>query len=230
MPNFHKVLLQGIEKLGKEEKFALEERDVQKLCIKAEEILITEPSLLRLQVPINIVGDIHGQVHELRNILTQGGSPPDSQYLFMGDYVDRGYYSCETIQLLLCLKVQYPDKVYLLRGNHECRVITKAYGFYEEIIRKYGNSNTYQYYMRVFDSLPLAAVISNTYFCVHAGISQDIKMIDQINLIDRKCEIPEKGSFADLLWSDPEDFEYGWATNSRGAGHLYGEKVTKAVK
>ena len=195
-------------------------------CKTVKERLFTEPNLLVLKAPINIVGDIHGQHHDLLKLFAKGGSPSKTnQYLFLGDYVDRGYYSLETMQLLILYKLKFPDQVHLLRGNHESRMITQAYGFREELIRKYGNPSMWQVFMEVFDLLPLAAIVSNKIFCVHAGLSKDIKMLYQINLIDRNKEVENSGKFSDLLWSDPYEEFAGFRPNQRGAGTLFGIEV-----
>ena len=140
--------------------------------------------------------------------------------------MDRGHNSVETFELLLCLKVRYPDRITLLRGNHECRQITQVYGFYEECVRKYGNANPWKYCTDVFDYLNLAAIIDGRVLCVHGGLSPELRTLDQIRTIERQQEIPHEGSFCDLMWSDPEDIET-WAMSPRGAGYLFGAKVTQ---
>lgn len=121
---------------------------------------------------------------------------------------------------------RYPSKITILRGNHESRQITSVYGFYDEISRKYGNSNPWRYFTEVFDCLGISAVVDGRIFCVHAGLSPEIKMVDQIDLIDRRREIPQDGAFCDLMWSDPEEIET-WGMNARGAGWLFGSRVSK---
>merc|ERR1712100_602553 len=121
--------------------------------------------------------------------------------------------------------VKYPSHITLLRGNHESRQITVVYGCYDEIVKKYGNSNPWSYFIDVFDHLPLGAIVDGEVLCVHGGLSPEIKTIDQMRVIDRKVEIPHEGPFCDLMWSDPEDIET-WAMSPRGAGWLFGSKVT----
>ena len=144
----------------------------------------------------------------------------------MGDYVDRGYNSVETFQLLMLLKIKYPAHITLLRGNHETRQITTVYGFYDENMRKYGNANAWKYSMDVFDHLGIGAVVEGKIFCIHGGLSPDIKTLDQIRLFERRMEVPHEGPFCDLMWSDPTDIET-WQMSMRGAGWLFGGKATQ---
>jgi serine/threonine-protein phosphatase 4 catalytic subunit len=148
-----------------------------------------------------------------------------TSYLFMGDFVDRGFYSVETFLLLLALKVRYPDRVTLIRGNHESRQITQVYGFYDECVRKYGGANVWRYCTEVFDYLSLAALVDGRVLGVHGGLSPTISTLDQIRVLDRKQEVPHDGAMCDLLWSDPEDGLEGWGLSPRGAGYLFGADV-----
>ena len=200
------------------------EYELQSLCGKLIEILCEESNVQPVDVPVIVCGDIHGQFYDLTNIFKIGGKIPDKKYLFLGDYVDRGYNSVETLEYLLCLKLKYPDYITLLRGNHESRQICFSYGFYEEVTRKYGNANPWKFFNQVFDYLPLAAIIEGKIFCVHGGLSPKICYIDQIRLINRVQEIPHEGPFSDLMWSDPDEVD-GWQISSRGAGFLFGDKV-----
>ena len=203
----------------------LPERELRILCEKVKEILIEESNVQPVKAPVTICGDIHGQFHDLLELFNKCGEIPNTRYIFMGDFVDRGFNSVETFQLLLCLKMKYPSHITLLRGNHETRQITTVYGFYDETIRKYGNANPWKYCTEVFDYLGIGAVVEGKVFCIHGGLSPEIKTIDQVRLIDRRMEIPHEGPFCDLMWSDPEDIET-WAMSPRGAGWLFGSKVT----
>ena len=202
----------------------LTEEELKQLCEKAKEIFIEESNVQNVSAPVIICGDIHGQIYDLIELFKKGGEIPNSRYVFMGDYVDRGYNGVEVLELLLALKVKYPEHITLLRGNHESRQICFAYGFYEEITRKYGNANAWEYFTDLFDYLPLAALVEGKIFCVHGGLSPYISTVDQIRLINRKMEIPREGVFCDLMWSDPDDIET-WIISCRGAGWIYGWKV-----
>ncbi|KAL3609067.1 hypothetical protein D5086_000087 [Populus alba] len=136
----------------------LSEQEVRALCEKAKEILMDESNVQPVKSPVTICGDIHGQFHDLAELFRIGGKCPDTNYLFMGDYVDRGYYSVETVTLLVALKVRYPQRITILRGNHESRQITQVYGFYDECLRKYGNANVWKIFTDLFDYFPLTAL------------------------------------------------------------------------
>ena len=204
----------------------LKESEVKELCKKAREIFIEESNVQKGTSPITICGDIHGQFYDLKALFDKGGQCPDTNYLFMGDFVDRGYYSVETFLLLLALKVKHPDRIMLIRGNHESRQITQVYGFYDECLRKYGSANVWRFCTELFDYLPLAAIIDEQIFCVHGGLSPSITSLDEIKAIDRKQEVPHDGAMCDLMWSDPEEIT-GWGLSPRGAGYLFGGDVVE---
>ncbi|KAG9077141.1 Serine/threonine-protein phosphatase 6 catalytic subunit [Ceratobasidium sp. UAMH 11750] len=204
----------------------LPEADITALCNRVRAILIEEGNIQPVNSPVTICGDIHGQFWDLLELLRKGGMVPDTRYIFMGDFVDRGNYSLETVSLLLALKARYPDKVTLLRGNHESRQITQVYGFYEECQQKYGSSSVWKACCTTFDYLNLAAIIDGTVLCVHGGLSPDIRTLDQIRVLTRAQEIPHEGAFCDLMWSDPDEVP-AWAVSPRGAGWLFGGNVTR---
>ena len=206
------------------------EIEVKLLCEKAKELFIEESNVQIIDAPITICGDIHGQFDDLTELFTKGGKCPDTNYLFMGDFVDRGFNSVETFLLLLALKVRYPDRITLIRGNHETRQITQVYGFYDECMRKYGSINVWRYCTEIFDYLPISAIIDGKIFCIHGGLSPTIDTIDEIRNRDRKQEVPHDGAMCDLLWSDPDQDQKGFGISPRGAGYLFGEDVVNTFE
>eukprot|EP01065_Artemidia_motanka_P026792 TRINITY_DN3202_c5_g1_i1.p1 TRINITY_DN3202_c5_g1~~TRINITY_DN3202_c5_g1_i1.p1 ORF type:complete len:306 (+),score=36.65 TRINITY_DN3202_c5_g1_i1:99-1016(+) len=203
----------------------LSEKELQWLCRQVVSILVEESNVQMIPAPVSICGDIHGQFRDLIELFKVGGEVPKTRYIFMGDFVDRGYNSLETLTLLLLLKAKHPDSITLLRGNHESRQITSIYGFYDEIQRKYGCALPWQWCAEVFDAMSLAAVVEQKAFCVHGGLSPEVVSLDQIRVLRRMCEIPNEGAFCDLMWSDPAEEVDTWAVSPRGAGYLFGEKV-----
>ncbi|ONK59679.1 uncharacterized protein A4U43_C08F9190 [Asparagus officinalis] len=200
--------------------------EVKTLCDKAKEILMEESNVQPVKSPVTICGDIHGQFHDLAELFRIGGKCPDTNYLFMGDYVDRGYYSVETVTLLVALKVRYPQRITILRGNHESRQITQVYGFYDECLRKYGNANVWKIFTDLFDYFPLTALVESEIFCLHGGLSPSIENLDNIRNFDRVQEVPHEGPMCDLLWSDPDD-RCGWGISPRGAGYTFGQDISE---
>jgi len=204
----------------------LSEEEVKSLCDKVKEVLMAESTIVNVRAPVTVCGDLHGQFWDLLEIFQIGGKIPDTNYLFMGDYVDRGYHSVETLSLVLALKLRYKDRVTILRGNHENRDINKIYGFYDETNRKFGNERVWAYFTEVFFYLPLAATIDNQIFCVHGGLSPSLQTIDEIRQLTRVQDLPRDGPIFDLLWSDPEDNKAGYDVSPRGAGYTFGPDVT----
>ncbi|KAK7284725.1 hypothetical protein RJT34_19477 [Clitoria ternatea] len=204
----------------------LSEQQVRALCEKAKEILRDESNVQPVKSPVTICGDIHGQFHDLAELFRIGGKCPDTNYLFMGDYVDRGYYSVETVTLLVALKVRYPQRITILRGNHESRQITQVYGFYDECLRKYGNASVWKTFTDLFDFFPLTALVESEIFCLHGGLSPSIETLDNIRNFDRVQEVPHEGPMCDLLWSDPDD-RCGWGISPRGAGYTFGQDISE---
>jgi len=201
------------------------EREVKDLCVKAKEVLMEESNVHMVPLPATVVGDIHGQFYDLLELFEVGGQVPEVNYVFMGDFVDRGYYSVETFLLLLALKVRYPKRVTLIRGNHESRQITQVYGFYDECLKKYGNTEVWKQCVDVFDCLCLSAVVDSSVLCVHGGLSPSLDTIDQIQELSRIMEPPHEGPMCDLMWSDPDDDIQGWGISARGAGYVFGPDI-----
>ncbi|OUM54160.1 hypothetical protein BVG19_g3513 [[Candida] boidinii] len=200
----------------------LKNSEVATICATAREIFLSQPSLLELSAPVKIVGDVHGQYSDLIRIFTKCGFPPAANYLFLGDYVDRGKQSLETILLLLCYKIKYPENFFLLRGNHECAQITRAYGFYDECKRR-TNLKTWKIFIDTFNALPIAAIVASKIFCVHGGLSPVLNSMDEIRKIQRPTDVPDFGLLNDLLWSDPADTSNEWEDNERGVSYCFNQ-------
>ncbi|TVU44258.1 hypothetical protein EJB05_03694, partial [Eragrostis curvula] len=199
------------------------EGEIRQLCAAAKEVLMRQPNLLELNAPINICGDVHGQYGDLLRILDRGGFPPRSRYLFLGDYVDRGDRSIETVCLLMALMVRHPNNVFLLRGNHECASVNRIYGFYDECKRRY-SVRLWRLFTDCFNWLPVAALVDDRIFCVHGGISPQLRTLDQIRALPR----PTDDCLCDLLWADPStnNERLGWAANQeRGVSFTFGADV-----
>jgi serine/threonine-protein phosphatase 2A catalytic subunit len=208
-----------------EHKF-LPEKEVLQLCERARSLISEESNVHSVRAPVTVVGDIHGQFHDLLEMFKLGGYAPDTNYLFLGDYVDRGYYSVETVTLVVALKVRYPDRVTIIRGNHESRQITQVYGFYDECMRKYGHAGIWKYVHRPVrlhathrghrepDLLPARRAVA-----VH-------RLAGDVRKIDRFQEVPHEGPVCDLVWSDPDD-RTGWGMSPRGAGYTFGQDITE---
>ncbi|KAJ8558068.1 hypothetical protein K7X08_004834 [Anisodus acutangulus] len=208
----------------------LSEAEIRQLCLKSKEIFLQQPNLLELDAPIKICGDIHGQYSDLLRLFEYGGLPPKSNYLFLGDYVDRGKQSLETICLLLAYKVKYPENFFLLRGNHECASVNRIYGFYDECKRRF-NVRLWKVFTDSFNCLPVAALIDEKILCMHGGLSPDLQHLDQIRNLQRPSDVPESGLLCDLLWSDPSKDVKGWGMNDRGVSYTFGpDKVTEFLQ
>uniref|UniRef100_A0A2C9K2E0 Serine/threonine-protein phosphatase n=1 Tax=Biomphalaria glabrata TaxID=6526 RepID=A0A2C9K2E0_BIOGL len=197
---------------GKEVK--LVQADVTKLLDAVRPILLAQPVLLDLQAPVTICGDIHGQYYDLLQLFDIGGFPPETNYLFLGDYVDRGRNSLEVICLLFAYKVKYAENFFLLRGNHESASVNQYYGFLQECKRRLSLS-LFKKFNEVFNCLPLAAVVEEKIFCCHGGLSPELRTLSQIRKIHRPLDVPDEGLVQDLLWADPhpDPAAKGWHFN-----------------
>eukprot|EP01064_Diplonema_japonicum_P033039 TRINITY_DN6422_c0_g1_i1.p1 TRINITY_DN6422_c0_g1~~TRINITY_DN6422_c0_g1_i1.p1 ORF type:complete len:330 (+),score=29.90 TRINITY_DN6422_c0_g1_i1:111-1100(+) len=204
---------------------SLSGNEVVWICNKVSEILSEEGNVVVVPSPVTVVGDIHGQFWDLLEMFRVGGWLPNTNYLFLGDYVDRGYYSIETISLLMCYKIRWPHRITLLRGNHETRSTSMVYGFYSECLTKYGGAAEWTAIMEVFDCLAISALIENKVFAVHGGLSPSLLKLDHIRVINRFQEVPRDGPVSDLMWSDPESITDGFSISVRGAGFNFGEDI-----
>ncbi|VDM19075.1 unnamed protein product [Hydatigera taeniaeformis] len=209
----------------------IERRDIELVCSNVVGKFMNEPMMLELECPVTIIGDVHGQFFDLLRIFHQIGFPPEQQYLCLGDYVDRGPQSIETVTLLFAYKLKYPHNIYLLRGNHECERLCKTYGFKREIVERYNDPKMLDNFVVAFNHMPIAALIDDSFLCMHGGISKELMkpnvtdLRGAINSIPRPVDVPLKGLMCDLLWSDPMPEKHpssmGWERNPRGCSYLF---------
>ncbi|OCH96119.1 phospho protein phosphatase PPZ [Obba rivulosa] len=202
----------------------LKNTEIVAICQAAREVFLSQPTLIELSPPVKIVGDVHGQYSDLIRLFEMCGFPPAANYLFLGDYVDRGKQSLETILLLLCYKIKYPENFFLLRGNHECANVTRVYGFYDECKRRC-NIKIWKTFIDVFNCLPIAAIVASKIFCVHGGLSPSLHSMEEIKRIQRPTDVPDYGLLNDLLWSDPSDTAADWEDNERGVSYCFGKAI-----
>jgi len=199
--------------------------EIRFICTSVRELFVKEDNVVKVTTPVTIAGDIHGQFHDMMELFKTGGDVSRTKYLFLGDYVDRGLHSVQVITLLFLLKIENPDQIVLLRGNHEARSQTQVFGFYDECLLKYGDSLVWRLFTDTFDFMPVAALIDNKLFCCHGGLSPSAPSIDDIQKLDRVGELSDTGALSDLAWSDPEDDHQGWLPSQRGAGYTFGQDV-----
>ena len=200
------------------------ELEIKFLIYQSKKIIADQPVYLEIQSPITICGDTHGQYTDLLRLFEVGGHPPDANYLFLGDYVDRGKQSIETIALLMAYKIKNPVNFFMLRGNHECGSINRIYGFYDECKRRF-NVKLWKLFIDLFNEFPVAACIDDKILLVHGGLSPELNTLDQLAKIKRPTDVPETGLLCDILWSDPESNQKCCNDNDRGVSYTFNEKV-----
>ncbi|KAI1718638.1 calcineurin-like phosphoesterase domain-containing protein [Ditylenchus destructor] len=214
---------------------SISERDQAKVLHDCKDILMSQPMCVELEPPLCICGDIHGQFSDLMRIFNKTKFPNETNYLFLGDYVDRGRMNLETILYLVCCKVKYPQTFFILRGNHETSIVNRIYGFYEEIVRRYQSPRLYQLYQEVFDCMPLTALVGGRILCMHGGLSPEMwgttmPLTKLLNSIHRPLQDPPNPSLPlDLLWADPDLDTRGYRTSVRGVSCTFGEMVVNKL-
>ena len=204
----------------------LQEDEVNFLVMAAREVFMAQPMLIEVDAPVQLCGDVHGQYADLLRIFDAGGFPPERNYCFLGDYVDRGRQSLETICLLLAFKVRYPHHFFLLRGNHECSSINRIYGFYDECKRRY-SVGLWKRFTDTFNCMPVCALVEGRILGMHGGLSPELRSLEQIHKILRPTDVPDSGLICDLLWADPDDNCRGWGPNDRGVSYVFGPDVVE---
>uniref|UniRef100_A0A914W0W6 Serine/threonine-protein phosphatase n=1 Tax=Plectus sambesii TaxID=2011161 RepID=A0A914W0W6_9BILA len=202
----------------------MQESELKTLCAVARDLFLKQPMLLELAAPLKIAGDVHGQYVDLLRLFELGGYPPASNYLFLGDYVDRGKQSIETIVLLLAYKLKYPNNFFLLRGNHEVANLNRIYGFYDECKRRF-STKLWKLFQDVFNCMPVAALVDSKIFCCHGGLSPSLRTLEQVKRLPRPADVNETGLLCDILWSDPDPEILGWGASDRGVSYVFGADV-----
>uniref|UniRef100_A0A0K0EYT0 Serine/threonine-protein phosphatase n=1 Tax=Strongyloides venezuelensis TaxID=75913 RepID=A0A0K0EYT0_STRVS len=201
------------------------ESEVKELIVATKEVFIKQPVCLEIDPPVIICGDVHGQYQDLIRLFGHGGFPPDRNYVFLGDYVDRGKQSLEVILMMMAYKVAYPDSFFILRGNHECHKVNRIYGFYDEINRRFKSPALFDDFSNLFDFMPLTAIVGDKILCMHGGLSPDLKKREDLKNIPRPTCPYKSNIVCDLLWSDPDSNVVGFSGNARGISYLFGVNI-----
>ena len=204
---------------------SVNDQELSTLCSMAKQVFMSQSSLIEVTPPIVVCGDIHGQYSDLLRIFDKNGFPPEVNYLFLGDYVDRGRQNIETICLMFCLKIKYPENFFMLRGNHECPAINRVYGFYEECNRRYKSVRLWSAFQDTFNWMPLCGLIGGRILCMHGGLSPHLQSLDQLRQLPRPQDPPNPSMGIDLLWADPDQWVKGWQANTRGVSYVFGQDV-----
>lgn len=202
---------------------------ILEICNSSINMLKNQRTVIFLESPIYIVGDLHGSIIDLLRIFTANGLPPNSSYLFLGDYVDRGYFSTEVMTLLFSAMILFPKKIFLIRGNHEFADINKSYGFYDELVKVYPTKGEelFSKFNEAFSYLPLAAVVNDDMFCVHGGISPGLASVGQIIQLQRPITSCKNNLIRNLLWADPNSRFNVFAESKRGEYVEYGPQAVQ---
>jgi protein phosphatase len=199
---------------------------LSRLFTHAHNLFELEPILLQIPAPCIVVGDIHGQVLDLFRILNTFGVPGEVTYLFLGDLVDRGEFSIEALITVFLLKVLWPDRVFLIRGNHEFDTLCSTCGFMSQMQEFFQMGSLYDEAIRAFSEIPIAALIGASTLCVHGGIGPALFNAASIEQIRRPIDDFADDLLTSLVWSDPDSTIDDFApSQSRGAGYAFGERA-----
>lgn len=183
--------------------------------------------VIHVPEPAFVIGDIHGNFQDLIRILINSKLDYSHRYLFLGDYVDRGQYSIDVILLLFVLKIKYPDLFFFIRGNHEFKSVNLTYGFHDEVVQRYGTDDLYEQVHKIFNMLPLAAVLGNDILCLHGGLGPNLTKVADINSIEFPLETFESDLVADIVWSDPTEEAISYLDSQRGVGCIFGRYIVQ---
>ena len=197
--------------------------NIQVLCALMQQAFMKEAPLLELEAPLVICGTLVGCMDQLRHIFSTCGDPPSSKYLFLGNYVNRGKNSIDTLTLLLLYKRAYPDQVYLLRGKQETASISRLYGLFDECKRKLDRW-TWKNFIEMFNCMPFAALIQGRILCVPSGLSPYLKL-EQLRSIRRPCDVSDEGLLCDLLWAFFDADCRSWEEGDQSIQLSYGPDV-----
>lgn len=201
-----RIVVSGLEsKTKSSEKFVLSDEEIVEVCRQVSDAFLAQPTGIVLRGGVKVVADLNGQFESLVRIFEIGEFPPMGSYVFLGNYIGLGPRSLETIMLLFCWKIRYPENIFLLRGNQECEGMALANGFYAECKTRGCMPHVYRSFMPVFDCMPLAALIANKILCIHSGISSDLKSFNDFNNIQRPRPVPNTGTVYNLLWGEPDE-------------------------
>ena len=206
----------------------LTETDILLIIQQASKLFSEEPIILNISHDIICVGDLHGHIFDLFRIFNHYGLPPFNRYLFHGDIVDRGEFSVETLVLLLLLKIQFPDYIYIIRGNHEFETINSVSGLLEEVKSTYSSTVIFNEMNSLFNLFPFGARIYDKIFSIHGGIGPSFLNLKNIESIEKPVETFDSPILSPAVWSDPSPETNGFLSSPRGQGFLYGEDAADA--
>uniref|UniRef100_A0A8R1E2R1 Serine/threonine-protein phosphatase n=1 Tax=Caenorhabditis japonica TaxID=281687 RepID=A0A8R1E2R1_CAEJA len=205
----------------------VKEQELIQLCNLAKTSFLQQSVMLEVEAPIKVCGDTHGQYSDVIRLFNITQFPPHSNYIFLGDYVDRGRQNLELITLFFCYKIKFFDRFFLLRGNHECPAVNRVYGFFEECNKRYASTRLWLAFQEAFSAMPFTGLISGRILCMHGGLSPKLTSLDVLRELPRPMDPPSPSLHIDLLWSDPDNSISDWAQNIRGVSYIFGANVVK---